>query len=177
LAEGLSAAGINTRLIVPSGAGLLGGILILALLVPLAAVFVAAVMHLALWLTSSAPRFHRTLSIASYSFVPAYLGRSLGLLLFGMLQYLSYSPSEAMAAQFSPGIFGLNFLFKPLSFAWTLTSFFDLFGLWSLWLCWSGMRRGLGLSGARAGFSMLALMLIWLLVLTLFWQGIIRGLP
>jgi len=177
LAEGLSASGINPRLIVPSGPGILGGMLILALLIPLAALFLGALLQLALLLTSSAPRFGQTLSIACYSFMPAYLGRSLGLLLFGILQYLSYKPSDAVAAQFSPGIFGLNFIFAPLSFGWTLASFFDLFGLWSLWLCWTGLRRGLGLGRARAGFSMLALMLIWLLVLTLFWQGIIRGLP
>jgi Yip1 domain len=112
----------------------------------------------------------------TYGVTPLFIGRFLGLLSFAVFQPLAKDRADAIALQLNPLGLSLASAFAPLSLPWTIASALDIFALWSLVLLALGAVHFLRVNSARAAALLGALLLIWLLALTLVWQGLQRSL-
>lgn len=130
-----------------------------------------------LWFSLLGLRFgyRQMLVWSAYGLLPLYLGRALGLLSFAIIRPLAETPLDALALTINPLSLGLAGLFEPLSYPWVLGSAFDLFGVWSVLLLALGARHFLELHGSRRGWVLVALLLLFLLVLTALWRGLQAG--
>jgi hypothetical protein len=107
---------------------------------------------------------------------PVFLGRFLGLLSFAVFQPLAADRAGALALQLNPLGLSLAGRFAPLSLPWALAAALDVFTLWSLAILAVGALQFLRLNHARAAALLAALLVIWLLVSALLWQGLQRSL-
>lgn len=148
----------------------------IALLLWLFLLVLAMVAQLALRLAGLPVDLRRALNLTAYSLMPVFLGRALGLALLTVLWPLAATQAEALQLQLAPAVLGLATLVTPLSLPWVVLVFFDLFGVWSLFIYWAGLRRYLQFTPQQAAWGLTSLVLSWLLVLTAIWQGIHRGL-
>jgi len=158
-------------------------LILLAAAIALGCMILAAVARWWLMLAGQIQPFRRALTWLVYSLLPLSLGQALGCLTLALVQPLTSDPAEAIALQLRPFSLGLAAFmprwFPPLSFQWHLASFADLFGLWSLALLALGARHFLGLAPRAVLWSVLALMLLWLLVIAGLWlatQQVLVGL-
>jgi hypothetical protein len=118
--------------------------------------------------------FSRLLTWVSYAVLPAALGAALSRVIFLFAQPLAQDHAAALALQLRPFAFGLvtfwPHTFPPLSFVWFLASYFDIFALWGWLLAALGVRRLLGLSARQGLWLILALVLLFTIALTGYWQ-------
>jgi hypothetical protein len=116
--------------------------------------------------------FRMCLAWAAYGHFPVFIGRAMGLLVFGFSRPLADNAAQATALQMSPAPLGFAPLLQPLSFPWTLAVFFDVFGIWAAVLLLLGARHMLHLDRPRTASALAVLVLLWLLVLTGVWQTV-----
>ncbi len=157
------------------GTGFTSFLLLLAALLVLTLLLTAAATLL-LRALGSKQTFGTMFTWLAYGMTPVYLGRSLGLLTFAIVQPLAADPREALALQVNPLGLSLAGLYPPLSFPWTLAASIDVFTVWALVLLAIGALHYLKLGTARSAALMSALLIIWLLALTAVWQGLQRSL-
>lgn len=134
------------------------------------------ITFLALRLAGRAVSMRQSMNLTAYALMPVFLGRALGLSILTVISPLATNQVDAIALQLAPAPLGLAGFWPVLSLPWVILAFFDFFGLWSMTLFWSGLRRYLGFQPQLASWSLASLVLSWLLILTAIWQGIHRGL-
>lgn len=160
----------------PGPGAWLAGASTIAVMLVLCLVAVTLQTLLALRLTGRSVSLRKALTLSAHALMPLFLGRSLNLALLTVLSPLAVSQADALALQLAPAPLSAAGLMPALSLLWVVLAFFDLFGVWSMWLYWLGLRRYLGFERQLAAWSMVALVLSWLLILTAIWQGIHCGL-
>lgn len=153
------------------GAFLLG---VIALIAGLA--LLAVLLRLLVKVIGGQPSFAQVFTWLTYGVTPLFVGRILGLLSFAVFQPLAKDKADALALQVNPLGLSLAGLFHQLSLPWTMASAMDAFALWALVILAVGAVQFLRLNAPRAAALIGALLLIWLLALTLVWQGLQRSL-
>jgi hypothetical protein len=153
------------------------GALIVGLFVIVAVqAILAALVQFTVQIVSQRPSFNTVFTWLAYGTTPLFLGRFLGLLSFAVFQPLAQDKAGALALQVNPLSLSLAGLFPPVSLPWTIASQADIFALWSLAILALGAVHYLRLNAARAAAVTCTLLLIWLVALTLMWQGLQRSL-
>ena len=153
------------------GAFLLGTIALVVALVVL-----AGLLRFALAIVGGSTGVGHIFTWLAFGITPLFVGRFLGLLSFAVFQPLAKDRSDALALQMNPLGISLTSLFHPLSLPWTMASALDVFALWSFTILAIGAVHYLRLTPPRVAAVLGTLLLIWLLTLTLVWQGLQRSL-
>lgn len=151
----------------------------LLLSVALASAGLAALAAGLLWcgfrLAGLACGYRRLFTYSAYMLLPVSLGQALGKLAFALALPLSSNPAEIMAWHFRPFSAGLASLLPhpplALSLPWSLLAVFDLFGLWALWLGYSGLRPYLGATRPQSPWLGMVLMLVFGMGALGLWQS------
>jgi hypothetical protein len=125
----------------------------------------AALLWCGYRLAGLACSYPRVFTYAAYILLPVSVGQALGKLAFGLAMPLSGNPAEIIAWHFRPFSAGLASLLPhpplALSLPWALLAVFDLFGLWALWLGYTGLRPYLGANRDQAPWLALMLVLVF----------------
>jgi hypothetical protein len=141
-----------------------------------ALLFLSAVLRVVVQVKGAKPGNAQVLSWVSNGATPFFVGRFLGLLSFAVFQPLAKDKADALALQMNPLGFSAAGLLQPLTLPWTIASALDVFALWALVVLAIGAVHFLRLNAPRASALLGTLLLIWLLALTLVWQGLQRSL-
>lgn len=143
-------------------------ILVMNLLAALACWLVAAIVGISC-------NFWQALTWLAHSALPYVLGVALSWLLLTIAPLSPESPAHALSLLLRPSSLGpapyLQQAIPPLSLIWFLTSYIDVFGLWSLAVLTQGARFFLGASVRQTTWIAGLLVLLFLAVLTSVWQA------
>jgi hypothetical protein len=126
----------------------LSDILILCIGSALTVLAANAILAVALWLLLALlgrqVAYEQLLGITAIALLPLWLGRAVGEALLALSMPLSHTPTEIWAWRLWPFSAGLATWLPhapaALSLTWAFACVFDVFGAWSLWLLFTGLR-------------------------------------
>ncbi len=154
---------------------LVGGLLSTAVVI----LVVNLIAALACWLVAAMIgqlcSFKQALTWLAHGALPYILGVAVSWLLLTIAPLTPESPDHALALLLRPSSLGpapyLQQAIPPLSLLWFVTSYLDVFGLWSLALLTLGARYFLKASVRQTAWIAGLLVLLYLVVLTSVWQA------
>ena len=118
--------------------------------------------------------FSKLFNWLAFGLVPLSIGLFLAKLQFTIIQPLADGPELALAYLLKPFSLGLATFasgsLPPLSFGWFIFSYFDVFGVWSLWLLAIGAGTVFELSFNRKFWLITELVLLFFAVITGLWN-------